>query len=407
MILTIPSNLLLQTLSTTSTMTGMDWVVISALATLVGAAIPAALFAVNIWLFRRPGQGWNRRSLPTVSVLIPARNEELSIGAAINAVTRSRGVNWELIVLDDGSTDKTAEIVRAVMEIDPRVRLEKAPPLPDGWNGKQHACWVLAAKATQDVFCFLDADVRLGPEALYRMLSEINIVEAGEPEKALVSGFPRQATGTFLERLLLPLIHFVLLGFLPLAGERWSRRSGFAAGCGQMLMVKREAYFASGGHSGIQATMHDGLLLPQVFRQLGFRTGVYDLSQDAVCRMYRNAGEVWRGLSKNATEGMATPGRILIFSAILLVGQVLPFPVWVWAEVVQNETAASVALLALLLGYAIRFVSAIRYQQSWLGALLHPVGIVVLLALQWSALFGKLIGRPATWKQREYRVGSS
>jgi hypothetical protein len=405
MILTMPSSLLLQAFPPTNSSTGTDWVAISAIATLVAAAIPALMFALNVWLFRRPGQGWNRRSLPTVSVLIPARNEELSIEAAIQAVSRSRGVDWELIVLDDGSTDKTADIVRTIAEINPRVRLEKAPPLPDGWNGKQHACWVLAAKATQDVFCFLDADVRLGPEALYRMLSEINIVEEGEPEKALVSGFPRQETRTFLERLLLPLIHFVLLGFLPLVGERWTRRSGFAAGCGQMMMVKREAYFASGGHSGISTTMHDGLLLPQVFRRLGFRTSVYDLSQDAVCRMYRNAGEVWRGLSKNATEGMASPVRLPLFTGLLLLGQVLPLPVWIWASLAQNETAAAIAFWALLLGYGIRFVSAIRYRQSWVGVLLHPVGIVVLLALQWSALVGKLVGRPATWKQREYRVG--
>jgi hypothetical protein len=405
MILTMPSSLLAQALSSTLTSKGTDWVAISAVATLVAAAVPFVMFAINVFLFRRPGQGWNRRSLPTVSVLIPARNEELSIEAAILAVSRSRGVNWELVVLDDGSTDRTGEIVRAIAEIDPRVRLEKAPPLPDGWNGKQHACWVLAAKATQDVFCFLDADVRLGPEALYRMLSEINVAEEGEPEKALVSGFPRQETRTFLERLLLPLIHFVLLGFLPLAGERWTRRSGFAAGCGQMLMVKRQAYFASGGHSGISTTMHDGLLLPQVFRRLGFRTSVYDLSQDAVCRMYRNGGEVWRGLSKNATEGMASPGRIPIFTVMLLLGQVLPFPVWVWASLAQNDTAAAIAFWALLLGYGIRFVSAIRYRQSWLGVLLHPLGVLVLLSLQWSALFGKMIGRPATWKQRVYRAG--
>ncbi len=254
------------------------------------------------------------------------------------------------------------------------------------------------------MFCFLDADVRVGPQALYRMLSEINVTEAGHPERALVSGFPCQETKTFLEWLLLPLIHFVLLGFLPLAAERWSRRAGFAAGCGQMLMVKREAYFASGGHSSIPATMHDGLLLPQVFRRLGFRTRVFDLSQDATCRMYHNAGEVWAGLSKNATEGMASPSRIGIFTTLLLVGQVLPLPVWVWAAWTQNDTAAGMAFGALVLGYAVRGVSAVKYRQSWRSVLLHPVGVAVLLVLQWSALVGRLQGRQATWKQRAYRV---
>ncbi len=383
----------------------MELPMLAASGALVAAALPAALFAINLWIFRQPGRPWNRRPLPPISVLIPARNEEMSIAAAVQSVLGSRGVEYELIVLDDGSTDRTAEIVREIGERDSRVRLEKAPALPEGWNGKQHACWVLASLAKRDVFCYLDADVRLGPEALYRMASEINDVRAGRRERAMVSGFPRQETETFLEWLLLPLIHFVLLGFLPLPGERWTGLSGFAAGCGQFMMVRREAYFASGGHGAIRTSMHDGLLLPQLFRRAGFRTSVFDLSRDAVCRMYRSAGEVWRGLSKNATEGMASPGRIPVFTVLLLLGQVLPGPIALWAWLARDGDALRLALMALLLGYAIRMASAVLYGQSWRGVLLHPVGVLVTLALQWNALVRKLAGRQATWKARAYRVG--
>ena len=372
------------------------------------AAIPALLFAGNVFLFRRPGRGWNKRVLPPVSVLIPARNEEASIGAAIEAVLASRGVDLELIVLDDSSTDATAEIVRGYAEKDARVRLEHAPPLPDDWNGKQHACWTLATLAGRDVFCFLDADVRVGPEAIYRMASELNWVDGTkdeEPEMSLVSGFPKQETGSFLERLLLPLIHFVLLGYLPLVGERMSRSSVFAAGCGQFMMVRREAYFATGGHSAIPKTMHDGLLLPQLFRRYRFRTAVFDLSQDAVCRMYRGAGAVWSGLTKNATEGMASLFRLPVFTVLLLVGEVLPLPILVWTATLQYLMPFRVALLALLLGYGIRFFGAWRYRQSRLGAALHPLGVVLLLVLQWQAFFLKLLRIRVTWKDRAYRVG--
>jgi glycosyltransferase involved in cell wall biosynthesis len=390
------------------TLAGYYQVWYESLIVLVAAAIPAALFVTNVFLFRRPGREWNRRVLPPVSVLIPARNEEAVIGAAIESVLASRGVDIELIVLDDGSTDATAEIVRGYAEQDPRLRLRTAPPLPEGWNGKQYACWTLASLANHDVFCYLDADVRLGSEAIYRMVSELNWVDSArpdEPELALVSGFPAQETGTFLEKLLLPLIHFVLLGFLPLAGERWSRRSGFAAGCGQFMMVRREAYFVTGGHSAIPLTMHDGLLLPQLFRRYRFRTAVFDLSKDAVCRMYRGAGAVWSGLAKNATEGMASPARLPVFTVLLLVGEVLPLPLAVLAFTHYFIPPLRLLVAALALGYAIRLYSAWRYRQSWLGAALHPFGVLVLLVLQWYAFFRKLLRIRATWKDRAYKVG--
>jgi hypothetical protein len=148
--------------------------------------------------------------------------------------------------------------------------------------------------------------------------------------------------------------------------------------------------------------MHDGLLLPQQLRRGGFRTSVYDLSRDAACRMYRNAGEVWRGLAKNATEGMASPGRIWIFTALLLLGQTLPLPLAIVAWVKADWTAFVYAAIAFLFGMLIRVASALLYRQSWRGALLHPAGVLVLLVLQWYALAVKLMGRPAVWKQREY-----
>ncbi len=396
----------------------MDYYHISVYATLMFwiAFLSALLFAVNVVLFRRPGREWNKRVLPPVSVLIPARDEELAIAAAIESVLASRGVELELIVLDDSSLDRTAEIVREYAENDLRVRLETAPPLPEGWNGKQHACWVLASLATHDVFCFLDADVRLGPEVIYRMVSEISHVESGKrtgkgpdkgqdkPQLAMATGFPAQKTVTFWEQLLLPLIHFVLLSYLPLAGERWTRRSAFAAGCGQFMMVRREPYFATGGHSANPMTMHDGLLLPKVFRRDGFSTMVFDLSRDAVCRMYSSGGEVWSGLAKNATEGMASWGRLPVFTVLLLAGQVLPLPMTIWGFAQNLYFPSRVGLMTLTIGYAVRFFSAWRYRQSWLGAALHPLGILMLLVLQWYAFFRKLFGVKSTWKQRAYQV---
>ncbi len=274
--------------------------------------------------------------LPAVSVLIPARNEERAIRAAVESVLASDGVTLEVVVMDDASADPDGDDRRAMTTQDERVRLEQAPSLPRGWNGKQHACWALAQTSRYERMCFMDADVRLEPRpwrGWWRFQDERGA--------ALVSGFPRQVTGTTLEWLLLPLIHFVLLGFLPLPGMRRTTNPGYAAGCGQFLLVRREAYFASGGHAGIRETMHDGLRLPKLLRQNGFTTDLADLTRLVRCRMYRSAGEVWNGLAKNATEGLAAPVRIVPISIVLLLGQVLPFVTLVWL-LTTRQTAGGV-----------------------------------------------------------------
>jgi Glycosyl transferase family 2 len=372
------------------------------------AIVPAALWVWNMLLYREPGSGscaeMGHCVLPdAISVLIPARNEERVIAASLASLLASRGVAIEIIVLDDGSTDRTAEIVRDLALQDARVRLRSSPRLPGGWNGKQHACHALAKAARSNILCFLDADVRLAPDALVCMSAFL--VSSGSD---LVSGFPRQEAETPLEWLLLPLIHFVLLSYLPLAGMRALPVPGFAAGCGQFLMVRRDAYRKSGGHSQIRTTMHDGLLLPQLFRRHGLRTDIADLTHLATCRMYHNAAEVWRGLAKNATEGMATPARILPFTLLLFCGQVLPLLLALSLAVAPasyGTHARTLIVVALAASFVPRLLSVWKYRQSLLSALLHPLGVTLLLVLQWYALLRKLAGQQVTWKERAYRMG--
>ena len=367
-----------------------------AVAAMLCALSPAVLFCINLRLYRAPAA--TTALLPTISVLIPARDEERSIEAAVASILASRGVDLEIVVMDDCSTDATAAIVARLAQSDDRVRLEHAPTLPAGWNGKQHACWALAQTARHEVFCFVDADVRLAPDALARMAAFLLRDGAG-----LVSGFPRQITETWMEWLLLPLIHFVLLGFLPISKMREGTDPAFAAGCGQFLMVRRDAYRATGGHAGIKATMHDGLLLPKLFRQHGYRTDLADLTDLARCRMYTNARQVWQGLAKNATEGIAAPVRIVPISLLLIVGQVLPVFLIGWMLTHRVSGLVMGCVIAATCGaWLPRMLAVGQFRQDWRGAALHPVGILVLVAIQWYALGRKLMGGAVSWKDRTY-----
>ncbi len=366
--------------------------------TLGCAVVPALLYLWNSFLFREPPEvAREAASGLSVSVLIPARNEETGIAACVRSVLASHHVALEVIVLDDASTDRTAEVVRALAAEDQRVRLEPAPPLPPGWCGKQHACYVLSKRARFDTLAFLDADVRLAPDALARMAAFQQ-----QSGAELVSGFPRQETGTLLEKLLIPLIHWLLLCWLPLWAMRRFRWSAFGAGCGQWFLTTRAAYEQVGGHGAIKASLHDGLTLPRAYRRAGFRTDICDATNLATCRMYHSARGVWNGLTKNAREGMAATGQIGFWTLVLLFGQVLPLPLFVVAVVVPTGSFDEVwvSFITAALAQNTRLAVQCRFRTAPVGLPLHAVAILLLLAVQWHALVRAAAGNPVGWKGR-------
>ena len=390
------------------------WVVLALM--VLCSVVPALLFVANLRVYVAPPLATGEPV--DVAVLIPARNEEANIGAALEHVLASRNVLLEVCVLDDASTDATAAIVAGTAARDARVRLLQSDLLPAGWNGKQHACWQLANASAASTMLFLDADVRIEPDAIARMAAFHHTSGA-----ALVSGFPRLTTVGFMEWILLPLIHFVLLGFLPIALMRRNTDPAMAAGCGQFMLCSRGAYFASGGHEAIRSTMHDGLLLPRAFRRAGFRTDLADITDLASVRMYDSPAKVWLGLAKNATEGIAAPTRIVPLTLVLLSGQVVPtlllaygvmatFLIWLSNFVFGLGTHGHQPTTFLLMEFAIavsflasmlpRLLAVRRFRQPLKSALLHPLGILLLLCVQWYALVRQLSGRPVGWRQREY-----
>jgi hypothetical protein len=241
---------------------------------------------------------------------------------------------------------------------------------------------------------FLDADVRLSADAVGRAAGFLAASGAG-----LVSGFPREQTGSLMERLLIPMIHVLLLGYLPMAMMRWDRNPGFGAGCGQLMVAHRGAYETAGGHAAIRASLHDGVTLPRAFRRSGSMTDLFDAAPLATCRMYRGAAETWAGFGKNATEGMAKPVALPVWTVLLLGGHVLP---WVLLLSGASGTAATLAGLAAATSLAQRALLARRFERDMLGVLLHPFGVLAMLALQWDALLRAGRGRPVAWRGRSY-----
>lgn len=154
----------------------------------------------------------------------------------------------------------------------------------------------------------------------------------------------------------------------------------------------------------LRDSLHDGLKLPRVFRQAGFAADLFDATDLATCRMYHTNADTWRGLGKNATEGLAAPGTILPMTALLLGGQVLPFALLPFAPGLSSSGLA-LAAVAAILAYVPRLIAVPLFRQPIGGALLHPLGVLLLLVIQWHALVRHRAGKPSVWKGRSYPVG--
>lgn len=377
----------------------MILIAIVSIAVLLLAMLPALMFTKNSQLYLpavRTADSLAAARQESISVLIPARNEAAGIAMTLEHLLKSDHPNFEILVLDDHSEDGTAEIVAKLAERDPRVRLLQSKPLPEGWNGKQHACWQLAHLANHRWLLFLDADVHVTPDAITRIMAQM----LSRPV-SLLSGFPRQVTGTISEQLLIPMMHIVLLGYLPIERMRACNDASFSAGCGQLFFANRDQYFECGGHAKIFGSRHDGIKLPKLFRSSGMSTDLFDATDIADCRMYRGYSQVVRGLLKNATEGIAN--KVLLLPFTLLLGGAFVAPsvmlglslYWQWPLWIQ-----AILGLATLLSFVPRVMAAMRFRQAWLGVALHPLSVAWFLLLQWRAWIESLLGRRVAWRGR-------
>ena len=372
-------------------------------ASLAAAAQPLALAIVNMRRYApAPALGLveaETRSV-RVAVCVPARNERDNIEACVRSILASREVDVRAYVYDDESTDGTGEIVARLAAEDPRVVVVPRRALPDGWNGKQHACFRmaghgLASDAGVEWFLFTDADVRFEPDAVARALGF-----ALRSSSALVSTVPREITGSVGEMTLVPLIHFVLMGYLPIGRMRATLDPAASAACGQFILVSREAYQASGGHDGFRASMHDGVKFPRAVRRVGLRTDLFDGTELVSCRMYRGFGQTWRGFAKNAYEGLGSFALLAFITVYHGLGQLLPWLVVALAAVTGAwRLGAMLAVVAILCSLMLRWLLARRFRQSMLNIAIHPASIAMLSAVQWRSLWLQRTGRRG-WKGR-------
>ena len=348
----------------------VSWALVAAVGALTGHTL---LNAVR-WLRRPPVATAGREA---VAVLLPLRDEAARVAPCLRSLLGQQGVpGLEIVVLDDGSTDGTAAVVRAVAAGDPRVRLVTGAPLPPGWLGKPYACQQLADRAgpAATVLVFVDADVVLAPHAVATSVAALRGASA-----VLLSPYPRIVAGSAGERLVQPLLPWLWLTFLPLRAMERSPRPALAAAGGQLLVLDRAGYRRAGGHAAVRDRVLEDIELARAVKRSGGRIALADGSTLASCRMYDSWGGLRDGYGKSLWAAFGSPAGATAALGLLLLLYAVPPVLAVVAAVAGAPTVALAALGTYLLGIAGRVVSArATGGRWWPDALAHPLSVVLL-----------------------------
>lgn len=361
------------------------------------ALLLAAMLMVavaNLVVAPRVERAGEPREAPFVSLLVPARNEAANLRAHLPAFLAQDWPRLEIVVLDDGSEDETAAVVKGfAADHADRLRLVRGAPLPAGWMGKNWACRQLAEHARGDVLLFCDADVAPGPRAVRRTVALLERWKADAATAVL-----RHRFGGWAERAVVPLVaQLPVAATLPLALVPRTRAPSLSMANGQWIAFTRAAYDGTGGHAAVRADVLEDVALGRAVKRAGFRLVSAISTDEVTVRMYRGLGEVRAGFGKNLYALLGgSPVPFAISLAVLLLTSVYP-----WTAVFR-WTPTILAALAMLI--ALRIIAALTFRHGAATVLLHPVGA---LLTAWIAIESARAHRrgDARWKGR--RVGSS
>jgi chlorobactene glucosyltransferase len=341
--------------------------------------------------FSKPDSG------PLVSILIPARNEELNIKRCINSVLTQRYSNYELIVLDDNSSDNTYQLLAAIETNSDRLRIIRGEMLPQGWTGKNWACHQLSEAARGDILIFMDADTYMKPEALSATVGAMT-----DNQIDLLSALPAEETVTWGEKFIVPIIHWAISCFVPLVLAFKKRIPALSISHGQYMCFKAEAYNKIGGHAAIRNQVVEDKAISRLITLSGMKWRLFDGTASLSCRMYRSSKEASEGLIKNLFPFFAYNIPLFVF-------------VWIWLIVVFWQPIVTLVLFAsgldisrvyLILSIISIVVSLViwglfyfRFRFPFYLTFLYPVIQVVFSTVALSSMVRNMKGT-AVWKGR-------
>ena len=375
----------------------MSNLIVNQIGLLIFLLFPLLIALWNTRIFRCLGDYGVAPRFPRVSLLVPARNEEDNIGWCIHSLLKQTYPDFQVIVLDDGSTDGTWRVLEELAARDNRLIIVKGNPLPDGWLGKHWACHQLSKLADGELILFTDADTHHRPDTLH------NAVAALLAEKAdLVTVFPKQTVLSWAERLAVPVIPWSLFSFLPIAIAHNSKTPRVSFANGQYMLFTRVSYEIIGGHSEVRDNIVDDLALAKRIKLKNLRLRILDGTKDVSCRMYRGFHQVIDGFGKNLFAAFDYNIPLFMF-------------IWLWIGLVFIEPpviilyglfGSGISILSMLLAGSTIAVSLLlwsltyrRFKFAIWQVGLYPVTTVFFIVIAIRSMILTL-AKKNRWKDR-------
>lgn len=346
------------------------------------------------------------RDAPSLAVIVPARDEATNIGPCLHSLLAQDfpPERCALVVVDDQSADGTAEIAERLSHTHPRIRLLRSPPLPSGWTGKSHACWLgaQALAAAPEWLCFIDADMRAEPGLL---ASTVGLAQQRRLDLLMVT--PRQILKSFAERLVIPCGLFVL-AFLQNLGARQVRETHDVIATGQFMVIRTDAYETIGGHAAVRAAISEDLELARRCKRSDRVVLLMDGQELLSGRMYTGWRTLWPGFAKNLVDLLGGPlaTAVTATATVMLAWAALAVPALAAVRAAQDSGGLGLVPLALAITasaalFALHIAGAIYFRIPFWYGLLFPIGYTAGALIAADSIRQRWQAR-VTWKGRVY-----
>jgi chlorobactene glucosyltransferase len=333
-----------------------------------------------------------------VSVLIPARNEEENIERCVNSLRGQTYRNYEILVIDDNSTDGTWGILKRLAAEDSRVRIFRGKPLPEGWYGKPFALQQLHEHAAGEILLFTDADTVHTPASVSWAATNMEKTKAD-----LVSGYIGQELLTLGEITTVPIMFFMTGFVIPMFLNRFVKLGYFSAAVGQYIVMKTSVFRDIGGFANIRNKTTEDVYLSRYVKTLGYKTEFLDMANMVRCRMYKGYAAGIRGIGKNIFDFLGKNSLLLLLiAAVILIFFVAPFPL-LFLLISAKSPFMYHCLAVNILFTATWLVMFLGRRINWLFTFLWPIMHVNLIGMVLWSWFRTVSGRGFVWKGRVVR----